>query len=229
MASQDQSPRSNALVRRWRLRLGRRLRRWGEALAPSPPAAAPAPVAPEAAEVAAAGAANPPPFRPGPELLRPRPARNPLLAPSAATRQLPGVRKPLSVEQAVRGRDLTVLRREAADALAALGAAHALVASARFTQLQEVRQQVERGEAPEEDLATMAADYLGWQGDQVRLFDGLSLILGMRVPPARALDLIDPSVRGAAQAHLTSLMVEYQRRLLDHQFGGEAANTEEND
>jgi hypothetical protein len=122
------------------------------------------------------------------------------------------------VEQAVRGRDLTVLRRETADTLAALGA----------TQLQEVRQQVERGQATEEDLATMAADYLGWQGDQVRLFDALSMVLAMRVPPARALDLIDPSVRPAAQAHLSSLTVEYQRRLLDHQFGGETAATEGN-
>ena len=218
MGAQEQRQASSSLVRRWRLRLGRRLRRWGEALAPSPQgpgSALPAPAAP-------------PLVRPVPELNRPRPPRNPLLAPSAPTRQLPGVREPLSVEQAVRGRALTVLRRETADALAALGAAHALVASARFTQLQEVRQQVERGQATEEDLATMAADYLGWQGDQVRLFDALSMVLGMRVPPARALDLIDPSVRGAAQAHLNSLMVEYQRRLLDHQFGGETAPTEGN-
>jgi hypothetical protein len=54
------------------------------------------------------------------------------------------------------------------------------------------------------------------------------MVLAMRVPPARALDLIDPSVRPAAQAHLSSLTVEYQRRLLDHQFGGETAATEGN-
>lgn len=224
MGAQEQKLANSSLVRRWRLRLGRRLRRWGDALAPSPQSPAAAAPAPTTAPTT-----SPPPLvRPVPELNRPRQPRNPLLAPSATTRQLPGVREPLSVEQAVRGRDLTVLRRETADALAALGAAHALVASARFTQLQEVRQQVERGQASEEDLATMAADYLGWQGDQVRLFDALSMVLGMRVPQARALDLIDPSVRGAAQAHLNSLMLEYQRRLLDHQFGGETAATEGN-
>lgn len=218
MGAKQQSQANRSLVRRWRVRLGRRLLRWGEALAPSPPPpppptlATPQPTAPVARAV--------------PDLNRPRAPRNPLLAPSAPTRQQPGVREPLSVEQAVRGRDLTVLRREAADALAALGAAHALVASARFTQLQDLRQQVERSQATEEDLATMAADYLGWQGDQVRLFDALSMVLAMRVPLARALDLIDPSVRGAAKSHLGSLTVEYQRRLLDHQFGGETATTE---
>ena len=45
----------------------------------------------------------------------------------AALSQLPGVRPPLSIEKAVRNRDLTVLKREACDALAALAAAHALV------------------------------------------------------------------------------------------------------
>ncbi|MEB3255801.1 MAG: hypothetical protein VKJ05_05370 [Synechococcaceae cyanobacterium] len=136
------------------------------------------------------------------------------------------MREPLSVEQAVRSRDLTVLRREAADALAALGAAHALVASARFTQLQELRREMERGQASEADLATVAADYLGWQSDQVRLFDALTMLLTMRVPPAVALDLIDPAVLEAAEAHLATLTVEYQRRLLDHQFGSETATTE---
>lgn len=220
MGPQEQRKANRSPLRRWRLRLGRRLCRWGEALAPSPQP--PPPATPSTPKPVAAKAPT------GPELNRPRAPRTPLLTPSAATRQLPGVREPLSVEQAVRGRDLTVLRRETADTLAALGAAHALVASARFTQLQEVRQQVERGQATEEDLATMAADYLGWQGDQVRLFDALSMVLAMRVPPARALDLIDPSVRPAAQAHLSSLTVEYQRRLLDHQFGGETAATEGN-
>jgi hypothetical protein len=137
------------------------------------------------------------------------------------------VRKPLTVEQAVRARDLTVLRREAADALAALAAAHALVASARFTQLQELRHEADRKEVSGDDLATLAADYLGWQSDQVRLFDALSLVLAMRVPPATTLDLIDPAVREAAEAHLASLTVEYQRRLLDHQFGSETPAAEE--
>ena len=160
----------------------------------------------------------------------PRPPATPPASPAAAaTNRLPGVRKPLSVEQAVRRRDLTVLRREAADALAALGAAHALVASARFTQLQELRQEAERkNDVSGEDLATLAADYLGWQSDQVRLFDALSMVLAMRVPPAPALELIDPAVREAAQAHLASLTVEYQRRLLDHQFGSEPAAAEGN-
>ena len=189
----------------WRSRLGRLLSRWGKVLDPTPE---PLP--------------SPPPRLPSP---RPSPS---LPSPSAATR-LPGVRKPLSVEQAVRGRDLTVLRREAADALAALGAAHALVASARFTQLQELRQEAERkNDVSGEDLATLAADYLGWQSDQVRLFDALSMVLAMRVPPAPALELIDPAVREAAQAHLASLTVEYQRRLLDHQFGSETAAAEGN-
>ena len=69
---------------------------------------------------------------------------------------------------------------------------------------------------------------MGASTTAVRLFDALSMVLAMRVPPARALDLIDPSVRPAAQAHLSSLTVEYQRRLLDHQFGGETAATEGN-
>jgi hypothetical protein len=52
------------------------------------------------------------------------------------------------------------------------------------------------------------------------------MLLMMRVPPAVALDLIDPAVRQAAEAHLATLTVEYQRRLLDHQFGSETAATE---
>ena len=107
-----------------------------------------------------------------------------------------------------------------------LAAAHALVASARFTQLQELRQEGDAKQVSADDLATLAADYLGWQSDQVRLFDTLSLVLSMRVPPAPALDLIDPAVREAAEAHLASLTVEYQRRLLDHQFGSETTAAE---
>jgi hypothetical protein len=141
---------------------------------------------------------------------------------------LPGVRLPLSLEQAVRRRNLPVLRREAADALAALGAAHALVASARFTELQERRQETGDREAADGELATMAADYLGWQSDQVRLFDALDMVLGMRVPSGSTLTMIDPLLRPAAEQHLASLAVEYQRRLLDQQFGSEAAATGEN-
>ncbi len=149
------------------------------------------------------------------------------LAPQIATRgQLPGVRLPLSVEQAVRRRNLPVLRREAADALAALGAAHALVASARFTQLQAWRQENGEADSEEDEQATMAADYLGWQSDQVRLFDALGMVLGMRVPSGSTLELIDPALRPAAEQHLASLAVEYQRRLLDQQFGSETAAAE---
>jgi hypothetical protein len=122
----------------------------------------------------------------------------------------------------VRRRNLPVLRREAADALAALGAAHALVASARFTELQERRQ--ETGEkVADDELAAMASDYLGWQSDQVRLFDALDMVLSMRVPAGSTLTMINPLLRPAAEQHLASLAIEYQRRLLNQQFGSEAA------
>jgi hypothetical protein len=184
-------------LQRWRQRLAARLSRWGRALDPSQtkPEQPPAPL----------------------------PPRSQLSSPTEPRGQLPGVRLPLSMEQAVRRRNLPVLRREAADALAALGAAHALVASARFTELQERRQGADIGEAEEEELATMAADYLGWQSDQVRVFDALGMVLGMRVPSGSTLSLIDPLLRPAAEQHLASLAVEYQRRLLDQQFGSESA------
>jgi hypothetical protein len=222
MGSREREPVGPSQTNRWRTRLARQLSRWSEALAPSSEAAAPTAAA-SAGPAPAAGAAPAPTSA---ARLQPRPPRSQLLSPRAASNRLPGVREPLSVEQAVRSRDLTVLRREAADALAALGAAHALVASARFTQLQELRRDMEQGQASEADLATVAADYLGWQSDQVRLFDALTMLLMMRVPPAVALDLIDPAVRQAAEAHLATLTVEYQRRLLDHQFGSETAATE---
>ncbi|MFM7362613.1 MAG: hypothetical protein ACKO25_12505 [Cyanobium sp.] len=136
------------------------------------------------------------------------------------------MRLPLSMEQAVRRRNLPVLRREAADALAALAAAHALVASARFTQLQEGRLEAGESAADSDELATLAADYLGWQSDQVRLFDALGMVLGMRVPSGSTLELIDPPLHPAAEQHLASLAVEYQRRLLDQQFGSETAAAE---
>lgn len=83
--------------------------------------------------------------------------RSQLSSPAAPRGQLPGVRLPLSMEQAVRRRNLPVLRREAADALAGLGASHALVASARFTELQERRQGTGDGEAADGELATMTS------------------------------------------------------------------------
>lgn len=189
-------------LRRWRQQLAARLCRWGRALDPNQTALQQPPA--------------------------PLPPRSQLAYPAAPRGQLPGVRLPLSLEQAVRRRNLPVLRREAADALAALGAAHALVASARFTELQERRQETGDREAADGELATMAADYLGWQSDQVRLFDALDMVLGMRVPSGSTLTMIDPLLRPAAEQHLASLAVEYQRRLLDQQFGSEAAATGEN-
>jgi hypothetical protein len=139
----------------------------------------------------------------------------PLLTPLAAC---PATREPLSVEQAVLERSLRVLRREAADALAALGSAHALVSSARFSQLQEVRQRVADGQLPQETLQTMAADYQGWQSDQVRLFDALGLVLRMRIPQGMALEQVGQELEEQARHHLSSLAVEYQRGLLAQQF-----------
>lgn len=180
------------LRRGWRSRLADTLIRLGSALRPvqaSPP---------------------PPPL--------PLPDGQSLLRQPAAVSQLPGVRPPLSIEKAVRNRDLTVLKREACDALAALAAAHALVTSARLGQIQNLRSEVERGELDETDLADLAADYQAWQNDQVRLFDALALVLGMAVPEGRAFDQIDPEMLEAAEAHLTALAAEYQRRLLSDQF-----------
>ena len=54
----------------------------------------------------------------------------------SAVSQMPGLRSPLTIDKAVRNRDLSVLKREASDALAALGAAHAVVSSARLAQIQ---------------------------------------------------------------------------------------------
>ena len=187
-----------AELRRWRRRLAERLNRWSRALDP--------------AVATVAKAAQTP--------------RRPLAPATAARAQLPGVRLPLSMEQAVRRRNLPVLRREAADALAAFGAAHALVASSRFTQLQDRRQEARGEETDGEELASLAADYLGWQGDQVRLFDALGMVLAMRVPYGSTLEQIDPALRPAAEEHLASLTVEYQRRLLVQQFGNEPAPTE---
>jgi hypothetical protein len=179
----------------WRGRLGRLLVRWGAALQRRPRTVA----APQAKL---------------PSKLAPKPVRP---APRPAAR-CPATREPLSVENAVLHRDLTVLKREAADALAALGAAHALVTSARLAQVQELRGRVESGEIGGDVLMSLAADYQGWQNDQVRLFDALALILRMRVPKGNVLDQVDPGLHEQAKSHLESLSLEYQRRLLMDQF-----------
>jgi len=132
--------------------------------------------------------------------------------------QMPGLRAPLSIDKAVRNRDLNVLKREASDALAALGAAHAVVSSARLAQIQAMRPEVDRGEAEQDVLIELAGDYQAWQNDQVRLFDALALVLGITVPQGRAFDQIDEDMESAAGEHLNALAAEYQRRLLTDQF-----------
>jgi hypothetical protein len=137
----------------------------------------------------------------------------------------PAVRQPLSAEDAVLRRDLGVLRREAADALASLGAAHALISSARLAQLQAVQNQT--GPAalrePPETLIQAAREYQGWQSDQVRLFDALNLVLQMRSPRGRTLELIPEELLPQARQHLSSLATEYERTLLTRQMGSEQA------
>ena len=189
--------------RGWRSRLAEVLIRWGSALQPTRSLLSAAPMPVEAAE----------PVPPDQPVERPPDHRR-----QAAAAKLPGVRAPLSIERAVRSRDLTVLKREACDALAALGAAHAVVTSARLAQIQSLRSEVDRGEASEDDLVDLAGDYQAWQNDQVRLFDALALVLGMGVPDGRAFDQIDTGMKQAAQAHLAALAAEYQRRLLSEQF-----------
>ncbi|WP_398333067.1 hypothetical protein [Vulcanococcus sp.] len=177
--------------RQWRTRLADTLIRWGAALKPAP-------------------ALVPPPTVLAPQL--------PDARQQAAISQLPGLRAPLSIEEAVRERDLTVLKREASDALAALAAAHAVVTSARLAQLHNLRQAVERGELEEQEMVDFAGDYQAWQNDQVRLFDALALVLGMAVPEGGAFEQIDEDLLESAEAHLTALGAEYQRRLLSEQF-----------
>ena len=130
----------------------------------------------------------------------------------------PASREPLTVEAAVLSRSMALLKREAADSLAALGAAHALVTSARLSQVQHLREQVEQGSAAADALAALAADYQGWQNDQVRLFDAMALVLRMGVPAGTTLELIGPQLHEQARAHLASLSAEYQRGLLLEQF-----------
>ncbi|MEB3331426.1 MAG: hypothetical protein VKI83_02895 [Synechococcaceae cyanobacterium] len=125
---------------------------------------------------------------------------------------------PLPMEQAVLDRDLTMLRRDAADAVAALGAAHALIASARLSTLQDLRGRLRDGAEVEQELLHRAADYLGWHSDQVRLFDATRLLLEMRVPEGTVLEQIDPDLHAAARDHLGALAIEHQRSLLAQQF-----------
>lgn len=193
-----------------RVWLGRLLQDLAERLISDPLRGSPPPLAlPERvvapAPVARATSAQPPPAAP-----QRATAAVPLFSPAS--------REPLSVEAAVLGRSMALLRRETADALAALGAAHALVTSARLSQLQLLRDQVERGQAPVDALSALAADYQGWQNDQVRLFDSLALVLRMAVPGGTALEQIDPQIHEQARAHLASLSAEYQRGLLMEQF-----------
>ena len=118
----------------------------------------------------------------------------------------------------LRDRDLSVLKREASDALAALGAAHAVVSSARLAQIQTIRTEVDRGTVEQDALIEVAGDYQAWQNDQVRLFDALALVLGITVPEGSAFDQIDEEMEAAAADHLNALTAEYQRRLLTDQF-----------
>ncbi len=156
----------------------------------------------------------------------PPPALAPALAKAPAADRgaalLPGMREPLSVEAVVLSRDMTVLKREAADSLAALGAAHALVSSARLAQVQELRPRVMAGQASGEALMALAAEYQGWQGDQVRIFDALALVLRMQVPQGLVFDQLDPALQEQARSHLEALSLEYQRRLLAEQFQASA-------
>ncbi len=193
-------------VRQW---LAQRLRAMAAVLWQEPP---PAPI------TAPITAQTTPPAQAALTASVPEPALTRAPAPDPGAALLPGVREPLSVEAAVLSRDMTVLKREAADSLAALGAAHALVSSDRLAQVQELRPRVMEGQASGEALMALAAEYQGWQGDQVRIFDALALVMRMRVPRGVVLDQLDPALQEQARSHLEALSVEYQRRLLAEQF-----------
>lgn len=186
-------------LRRW---LADRLIRWAAVMEPDGPSPS-----------------EPAPPPPQPKLMAPRTSLGepPLMA------SCPGLREPLSVEDAVLRRDLSLLKREAADALAALGSAHALVASARLAEVQSLRERLRDGEDGGDRLMALAGDYQGWQADQVRLFDALALVMRMRVPSGRTLEQVDTGLHNEARRHLESLSVEYQRMLLSEQMGGTSA------
>jgi hypothetical protein len=143
---------------------------------------------------------------------------------AGASAGYPALRDPLTMEQAVLQRDMSLLKREAADTLAALGAAHAMVTSSRLAQMQGLRSQVRAGQQPDQALIALVTDYQGWQNDQVRLFDALALVLRMRVPEGTTLEQVDPALRDQAKAHLEALSVEYKRGLLMQQFEGTDAD-----
>ena len=143
---------------------------------------------------------------------------------AGASAGYPALREPLTMEQAVLQRDMSLLKREAADTLAALGAAHAMVTSSRLAQMQGLRSQVRAGQQPDQALIALVTDYQGWQNDQVRLFDALALVLRMRVPEGTTLEQVDPALRDQAKAHLEALSVEYQRGVLMQQFEGAEAD-----
>jgi len=154
------------------------------------------------------------------QALKPAPPARPVPTPQkrSAVSQMPGLRSPRPIVKPVRNRDLGVLTREASDALAALGAAHAVVSSARLAQIQTIRSEVDRGTVEQDALIEVAGDYQAWQNDQVRLFDALALVLGITVPEGSAFDQIDEEMTAAATEHLNALTAEYQRRLLSDQF-----------
>ena len=207
-------------LQRWRQELAQQLERWALALRAAPAAASSADPDRSGRSVPQASLAEP----------APAPTSQPADAADAAAGtaptsdvtdpedQCPASRPPLSLEQAVRQRSLGLLQREAADALAALAGAHALVSSARFSQLQELRQQVAAGAMPQDMLNTLAADYQGWHSDQVRLFDALALVLRMRIPRGKALDQVGETLQQQCLEHLASLSADYQRGLLERQL-----------
>jgi len=197
---------------RLRRSLGTLLLRLGHRLAPAavPPPDPPAVLVKLPRPAASAGGSGDP--------LASQPPAEPRSSVPPAALFSPASREPLSVEAAVLSRSMALLKREAADSLAALGAAHALVTSARLSQVQHLREQVERGAAAGDSLAALAADYQGWQNDQVRLFDAMALVLRMSVPSGTTIELIDPQLHEQARAHLASLSAEYQRGLLLEQF-----------
>jgi hypothetical protein len=200
-----------ATLHRLRGWLSRTLITWGTHLAGPPPNITPTP--PPRRRGSPTTAASPLPASAATGAPPPRAAQHPPLALFS-----PSSREPLSVEDAVLSRSMVLLKREASDSLAALGAAHALVTSARLSQVQHLRERVDRGDEKPEALAAMAADYQGWQNDQVRLFDAMALVLRMSVPSATTLELVDPQLHEQARAHLASLSAEYQRGLLLEQF-----------
>jgi len=101
------------LAEAWRGRLADVLFRWGSALRPT---RLPSPLPPAAADNAGAGTDGvdtPNGALDGPAESGPAESTTADRHRQAAATKLPGVRAPLSIERAVRSRDLTVLKREA--------------------------------------------------------------------------------------------------------------------